>query len=754
MSITLSKFSSNQVPAVSSRGNIDTGDIASPYSFQEWIKRNVGLLPTQYVTDYNKYIQNWYKINANIKNTTSTVNNIKELYKTFIRQISISYKDENEERLFTDIDFNNEFELASVVPLISRKLKAIAAYYASKRDSVKPAKLKYNMTGTNKAIERILYQYILRSFTKYPYNFTVNDQSLTNSFSALSAICNNFEVQVEELYDENTYFDSSSNVPISAYDNFSTANTFNVFSNLTTDVLKALYETRYYDNTISESLISDLDYLFQVISSGKVIDPSTSPGYTPTTTYSLTSFIDYISGDQIKSYYDPLLASKYLGSDYYALSTDSLGNVAASGRYLIADAPYAHLNNRIHPTVAAVPSFNSLYSIDNIGGYHTPSHIGANTYAAVDPILGIDKESLSANAVYFIPDPNLYTSIRGTSLGSNFSPYIHTFEFSWIKQQNSNDYADGMIKNSKGYPIFKPYQSSYDSRKFDGVGIQRVDDNYQFWSGETASTWTRTDLYPLNWRGEYNIDKRTNVLDVSSNQLASWGTDIYGSNYGVYKPLKDISGNYISIYDRRHKTTGELWIRTAYDTIIKGTTALSSIYSKHQNNPSIYSELSSNNVRNFDVVYDVLIIELENYVILEKITFDYDNNIFVNTNTTSKIFNISGDNILYGGFWFHDKLNTITINMCISSSYGGIPYIYPKLYSIDVDKFNMEMIYSGEEETTLLMPTTATFTDIDAPLIAYNNDTDTFNITILSKDINKRCYIASIDISDRVCDGT
>lgn len=754
MSITLSKFSSNQVPAVSSRGNIDTGDIASPYSFQEWIKRNVGLLPTQYVTDYNKYIQNWYKINANIKNTTSTVNNIKELYKTFIRQISISYKDENEERLFTDIDFDNEFELASVVPLISRKLKAIAAYYASKRDSVKPAKLKYNMTGTNKAIERILYQYILRSFTKYPYNFTVNDQSLTNSFSALSAICNNFEVQVEELYDENTYFDSSSNVPISAYDNFSTANTFNVFSNLTTDVLKALYETRYYDNTISESLISDLDYLFQVISSGKVIDPSTSPGYTPTTTYSLTSFIDYISGDQIKSYYDPLLASKYLGSDYYALSTDSLGNVAASGRYLIADAPYAHLNNRIHPTVAAVPSFNSLYSIDNIGGYHTPSHIGANTYAAVDPILGIDKESLSANAVYFIPDPNLYTSIRGTSLEANFSPYTHSFEFSWIKQQNSNNYADGVIKNSKGYPIFKSYQSSYDSRKFDSVGIQRVNDNYQFWSGETASTWTRTDLYPLNWRGEYNIDARTNIIDVSCNQLANWSTDIYGNNYGVYKPLKDISGNYISIYDRRHNTTGELWVRTAYDNILKGAVALSSIYAKHQNNQSLYRELSSNVVRSFDVVYDVLIIELENYVILEKVVFDYDNNMFINTNTTSKIFSTSGDDILYGGFWFHDKQNTITINMCISSSYGGIPYIYPELYSIDVNKFSMENIYSGKEDTTLLMPITATFTDIDAPIIAYNNDTDTFNITILSKDSNKRCYIASIDISDRVCDGT
>ena len=601
MSITLSKFSSSQTPVVSSRGNLDTGDINSPYSFQEWIKRNAAVLPTQYVTDYNKYLQNWYKSNATYKANTSSSNTLKEKYKNFLRQIAISFKDTDEQRLFSDIDFDNDFELSSVIPIIARKLKAIAAYYASKRESVKPSKLKYNMTGTNRAIERILYQYILRSFTKYPYNYTVNDQSLTSSLSALSAICNTFEIQVEELYDESSYFNSTRNIPISSYCDYEQSGNFISFSTLTTDVLKAIYETRYYDDTLTETLTTDLDYLFQVIASGSTINNSTSPGYDSTQTYPSSSFVDYVSGSQINAYYEPLLAAKYLGSDYYTLSTDSTSSVVVSGKYLKATTPYAYLNNNLYPTVATAPNYESIVGVDSIGGYHTPSHIGALTFGAVSPAIEFKTTGLSANATYFVPDPNIYTSIRGNSLSSHLSPVTHTFEFSWLKQRNSNLYSEGLIKNFKGYPGFKGYQTKYESVKFDNNGIQRVDDNYQFWAGETASTWTRQDVYPLNWRGEYNISERTNVLDISGYQIVNWNTDIYGNHYTLYKDIKTSAGEYISIYDKRHNTTGQLWIRTPYDTIIRGVSALSSVFAKYANTPSIYNELKNENIYSFDI---------------------------------------------------------------------------------------------------------------------------------------------------------
>ena len=100
MSITLSKFSTSQTPVVSSRGNIDSGDVLSPYSFQDWVKRNVGILPTQYVTDYNKYLQNWYKQQSNIRTNVTAAATLKEIYKNFLRQVSISFKD-SEEHVFS-----------------------------------------------------------------------------------------------------------------------------------------------------------------------------------------------------------------------------------------------------------------------------------------------------------------------------------------------------------------------------------------------------------------------------------------------------------------------------------------------------------------------------------------------------------------------------------------------------------------------------------------------------------------------------
>jgi hypothetical protein len=751
MSITLSKFSTTQIPGPSSRGNLDTGDIIAPYSFQEWIKRNVGLLPTQYVTDYNKYLQSWYKGRESTREVNTSTNLLKEKYRNFMRQVALSYKNSDEARLFTDIDFENDFEAASVIPLIARKLKSIAAYYASKRESVKPSKLKYNMTGTNRAIERILYQYILRSFTKYPYNYTVNDQTLTNAFSALSSICQTFEVQVEELYDEATYFDSTSALQISAYTDYTQSANFSAFADLTEEMLKAIHETRFYDSTTYGTIEDDLSLLYQLLTTGSLLDASNIPGYDPSVTYPLSSFVDYVSGSQINEYYQPFMAAKYLGSDYYALSTDSEGRVVLAGKYLAANTPQAYLNNTVNPTVAVVPNYDSIKSKNEIGGFHIPSHLGALTYGAVSPLVRYTTDGVQPNSVYFVPDPNLYTSIRGVSLTSNFSPVYHEFEYSWLKQRNTSVYAQGIIKNFGEFPIFKAYQSKYETRKFDGAGIQRVNDQYDFWTGETSSIWSRQDLYPLNWRGEYNIEARTNNFDVSGKQLVNWNTDIYGTNYGLYKTIKNVDGNYVSIYNKRHQNPGELWVRTPYDNIVPGATALSAIYAKYATVPAVYSQLSAGEIYSIDVIYDVLVIELADFVLFEKIEFDYTNNTIKNTNTTSKVFNLSADNMYYGGFWFHEKDKRLTVCTCVSSSYGGIPYIYPELFRIGLDNFSIERIYTGYEDTNVLLPITQVFfTEVDAPQLTYNNDTDTFNVSILCKDANKKVYIISIDVTDRV----
>jgi hypothetical protein len=745
---TVSNFSTtNIILSTNPQGNLDSGDITQPYSFQDWLKRNETTLPTKYIADYNLYLQGWYAGQKSIVNQTVITNNLKQIYKDFLRSVALSFKDSEETRLFTNINFDDDFELASIIPLIARKLKAIAAYYASKRESAKATKLKYNMTGTNEAIERILYQYILRSFTKYPYNYTVNDQTLTLAFSALSAIQNDFQIQIEELYDVSSYFDSTSNLPISAYTDFTQTSNFLAFANFATALLQALHETRFYDTTPYSDIQSDLTLIYQLLSTNTTLNASNTPGYNSNLTYPLSTFIDYVSGSQIVDYYEPAVAAKYLGTDYYAVSTDNLGNPVLSGKYLNAIAPYTCLDNLIYPTIATVPNYSGLQTIEQLGGYHIPSKIGTLNYTALSPIPVYSTDTLLPNNVYFIPNPNVYTSIRGLSLSGHFSPIIHLFELDWFKQMQTNSYSEGCILDARDIPIFKSYQSKYETRKFDANGVQRVDDNYDFWTGPTDSTWSRPDLYPLNFRGEFNIDKRTTtLLNLSGEKIFNWSTDIFGNHYTLYKNVVLSSGDYKSIYDRYHNTTGNLWIRTVYDNILSDETALSAIYLKYITNNSLYSQLSSSQIQNFDVIYNTLIIELSSYILFEQISFDYVSNTFKNTNTTSKVFHLSASNILFGGYWFNEEDKNITICTCTSSTSAGFDYIYPDLYQLNIDSFLMKRVYSGFNDDTLLFPSGINLSSLDSPILTYNKDTDAFNVSTLAKDLNNKCYIISIQI--------
>lgn len=745
---TVSNFStSNIILSTNPQGNLDSGDISQPYSFQDWLKRNETTLPTKYIADYNLYLQGWYAGQKNVTSSLVITNNLKQIYKDFLRSVALSFNNSEEARLFTNINFDDDFELASIIPLIARKLKAIAAYYASKRESAKATKLKYNMAGTNEAIERILYQYILRSFTKYPYNYTVNDQTLTLAFSALSAIQNDFQIQIEELYDVSSYFDSTSNLAISAYTDFTQTSNFLAFADFTSALLQALHQTRFYDTTPYSDIQNDLTLIYQLLSTNTTLNTLNTPGYNSNLTYPLSTFIDYVSGSQIVDYYKPAIAAKYLGTDYYAVSTDNFGNPVLSGKYLDAVAPYTCLDNLIYPTIATVPNYSGLKSIEQLGGYHIPAKIGTLNYAALSPIPVYTTDILLPNNVYFIPDPNVYTSIRGLSLSAHFSPIIHIFELDWFKQMQTNSYSEGCILDARDIPIFKSYQSKYETRKFDANGIQRVDDNYDFWTGPTDSIWSRPDLYPLNFRGEFNIDKRTTtLLNLSGEKIFNWSTDIFGNHYTLYKNIL-LSGEYISIYDSYHNTIGNLWIRTVYDNIISDEVALSAIYLKYITNNSLYNELSSSQIHNFDVIYNTLIIELDTYILFEQISFDYVTNTFKNTNTTSKVFHLSSANVLFGGYWFDENNKNITICTCTSSISAGFDYIYPELYQLNIDTFAMKKIYSGANDASLLFPFGVVLSDINTPLLTYNKDTDVFNITTLAKDTNSLFFIVSMNVT-------
>jgi len=214
-------------------------DLRLPYSFSAWIQRNVGIIPGEERKQYDLYLLKWYEDRDQEKVVQSK--QVREDYIALLKQISLAFQTEAEKEWVTDINWDDELEVEQVIPFYARKLKEIAIYIINKREAIKKAKLKYNMAGAERGLERLFYEYLLKAFTKrrFPgneYITTVTEASTLNAIPELSATINSFRIEVEELYDDTNYFDRDPSSSPSTYFNLSsdtvidylTAKSFNI----------------------------------------------------------------------------------------------------------------------------------------------------------------------------------------------------------------------------------------------------------------------------------------------------------------------------------------------------------------------------------------------------------------------------------------------------------------------------------------------------------------------------------------------
>jgi|TARA_R110000787_G_scaffold336_3_gene1185 hypothetical protein len=199
-SIILKKYSE---PESLTRDDLNQPDSIAPLSYADWVQRNFGLASDDSERQYQQYLLGWY---GNKKENLNS-NSVRDDYVNLLKRISFVFRDDAEFRKFSNIDFDDAVQLKLAVPQYVKKLKEIALYYRDKRESVRKAKLKYNMIGSLNSIERTFYEYILKAFSKRDYILNVPEQSAWNAFPDLSSINTGFSIEVEELYDDTDYFD-------------------------------------------------------------------------------------------------------------------------------------------------------------------------------------------------------------------------------------------------------------------------------------------------------------------------------------------------------------------------------------------------------------------------------------------------------------------------------------------------------------------------------------------------------------------
>ena len=189
----------------------------TPYTFKEWVYRQEIDVSDESHPNYLEYLKSWY----DKRNLVSVDNKktLKDEYIQLLKDLSFLFSSSEENRFLRDVDYTNDDEIIYAIPFFAKKLKEIAKVLKSKRDAVKNAKIKYNMVGSNHGLETLLYDYVLRSFTQKEGNITqVPASELLNILPQLSAVKDNFYIEIEELHDPNIYHDSDPSLTIYDYE--------------------------------------------------------------------------------------------------------------------------------------------------------------------------------------------------------------------------------------------------------------------------------------------------------------------------------------------------------------------------------------------------------------------------------------------------------------------------------------------------------------------------------------------------------
>ena len=483
------------------------------------------------------------------------------------------------------------------------------------------------------------------------------------------------------------------------------------------------------------------------------------------------------------------LTEKYLGNKEYVLSGTNTGYVGAEVSPL---APWGNLANRYYPTVATIPQSGDNILTKAELGYFTPNNVGASVYLAKNLTPYININAIAPGAIYKYIDPTIFNKGRGLTKNDQDDVITHLQNLNWLKATSTGTAYDGQVIDTSTYQKFIPYQSNYETTKTDNNGVITVGNDYEFWTGDKKNIWLTTNKFTEeDWLKYFDIDSRVKSLLISNGkELYSWHSDVYGNQYALYKA---VPGSGRTVYNMNN-TAGELWVKTVDGTVTPATSALSAIFNKHINEPSIYNQLISNSIKNFEVFFDTLVIELNGYTLFEKITFDYStvniNNFEVDfteldyhQNVLTRLLSslsLTGITVAdfakpyYGGNWYDETNKTFTSCLLLSanvtnstgvlSGYSNQGLIVPVLYQYDINSpakrkrifptnttdYNQFLYAQG---ASAIDPNKEYITYMEPPVITYNKDITSYVINFVGfnkQKFNIITYLTNASVLGRI----
>lgn len=473
-------------------------DYNSPFSFFDYLKyTKIDLSPSEINNLYINYLKQWNEIkqnNANVVNDT-----IRQRYIDLIKEITVKYTTLEEKRFLAAVDFNDDLDLDIILPFYSQKIRDICNFYSEKREKIKYKTQKNKIKGTQNSVKNAMYENITDILFADAIEIEKN-QKLVNYDELLKDL----NIEVEELYDLYTsYLDndpdknySDYNVKTKLRQDFYSANINKIDANLFIDFDTAV-KNQLFENI--RTFLTEFGRIFTINYDLNAVNLNCKPD---DKLYKLvTDNKPYAT--RIARLRNALI-KKYIGSDFYYITTGSTITDVASALLFKADNPTGNLLNRNFPTTASVEEESDIQSCRRIGLFFTPEKNSILYFSVPEKKYKIDTSKLKPNKLYIFPDPERYGNTTGLSQKFDKDyPLIHICEYTKSVKNYSWPGVEGDIESNPYNQDFYPYFSRN----------QLSDNIYIGYEG------IKTNFSPL-----YN-----------NGILTNWASDIYGNQYGLFK---------------------------------------------------------------------------------------------------------------------------------------------------------------------------------------------------------------------------
>jgi hypothetical protein len=642
----------------------------TPVSFITWLEAQEKVFKDYTLTfkEYQKYVSEWHKQrkNSNGEIQSSFVN----LYVDLLNEIVLSYATEEEKRFLSNCNFDNPEELDIILPFFITKIKTICLYYYNKRENFRQKLQLFPIKGTNDSIQQAVRDAVLEEIE------TENAQIFLGSkftLPALSSINENLTIKIEETYDDEDYYNQPTN-----------ADGIDINSKLYVDFKGAIIDAINQYPTF----IKGLESLFSV---------NLELSGTELNLLKPRDFTDYIISDNVddlKISLQKRLAAKYAGCDMYYLSTGSTAFDFVSGVLFntnpLSGNTVLQLPNRRNPTIALVPTLSGLYGAYECGKFFIPSKTGLLQYNTAKKTYTVNRGRLKPNTVYIMPDPNVVgNAVDSTGQEDPNYPLVYEIDVSWNKISVQNGFRFGNIFSSSLDQLFYPYQSRFQDQFQDTTGISTPYDAVDFWEGEKDEIWKNSDVWPdLKTVERLPIDSRLETLLIDQGQMVKWFVDSFGNEYGLFKQ------NIQNIIDKK-QLPGKLFVKTVNQTI--SSFNFLNRFALKKFPKAIIDEV--NEPLNFAVFNETVLIETENYVVIDILNYDFERNTYTSSQYPGfyrKKYNINKDIEKFIGYFYRESNNSLFICFTtVSESLSASNYksIIPNIFKLDIGQQKLIQVY-------------------------------------------------------------